>query len=266
MSESSRHHAGPSDGFSWRMSAVGPLLESRLLATVASHAFTTRTRRFQGETAEDDYRDLATALGVPEAVVVRVAQVHGRAVHLAASASDLGGVVEADAVVSLHPGRIATVRTADCVPILLAADGGTAVAAVHAGWRGACAGVIGQTARTLAEAGVRPARLVAAIGPAIGPCCYQVGDEVRESFFRSQPGAAAWFAADGPGRWKLDLWQSARDQLVAAGVPADRIAMSRLCTAHGPDRWFSYRREGPATGRLVAAIHGGSDLFSTETG
>lgn len=166
--------------------------------------------------------------------------------------------VEADAVVVLDAGSGAAVRVADCVPILLADDDQRVVAAVHAGWRGTCVGIAAETVRTIADAGVDPARLTAAIGPAIGPCCYQVDDKVRTAFLGMTPEAAAWFAEDGPGRWRLDLLQANLDQLEGAGVPREAIGLSGVCTADHPAICFSYRREGGAAGRLVAAIRLGA--------
>jgi len=257
-------HPDVTGGFDWRETDVGPLLQSRSLAGVATHGFTTRARQFRAESEADDFADLARALGSPDTRVTRVTQVHGHAVHTVRS-GDATTTVEADAIVALVPGCVVAVRTADCVPILLADQGGAAVAAIHAGWRGACGGVVRATVDAMVREGIDASTLVAAIGPAIGPCCYQVGDIVRDSFLEVEQEALSWFVPDGPGHWRLDLWRSTRDQLVAAGVDPARIAVSGLCTGHDLRRWFSFRREGPGTGRLVAAIRRGSDLLSTET-
>jgi hypothetical protein len=241
-------------GFSWREGQVGRHLRADALDPLARHVFTTRQLEFRSSSFDADAETLAQFLNVGAAGVVWVKQVHGRAVAVVRPGDRLADRPEADAIVSTDPSRAIAVRVADCVPVLLADRQQRVVAAVHAGWRGACAGVIEATVSAIAEAGAPAEDLVAAIGPSVGPCCYQVDDRVRLAFLAMTPDAAAWFAEDGPGHWRLDLWTAASDQLDACGVPAAGIHVSRLCTADNLDGCFSYRREGPATGRLVAAI------------
>jgi hypothetical protein len=231
------------------------------LEGVARHGFTTREWSFRGDRADDDRRRLAAAMGVhhPDLVVLR--QVHGRAVHVvtpevprSVDGDPRSEPIEADAVISTDPARAVAVFVADCVPILLADGRRRLVAAVHAGWRGTCAGVAATTVEMIRELGVDPSNLVAAIGPSIGPCCYQVDAKVRIAFLGMTPDAVAWFSEDGVERWKLDLWQANIDQLESAGVNPDAIEVSRVCTADHLESCFSYRREGAGTGRLAAAI------------
>jgi len=176
----------------------------------------------------------------------RPRQVHGTAVYEA----ERGGAaeVEADAIVCRAPGRGVGVVTADCVPILLAGAGGS-VAAVHAGWRGLCAGVVAVGVRALGET-----PMAAAIGPHVGPCCYEVDAPVLDAV-RARFGEAAPEGAVRPGRaghaW-LDLGALAARELERAGWPARAIGRAAAaCTACDPVRFHSYRRDGPRSGRLV---------------
>lgn len=246
-------------GFTWIASDVGRTLQASDVAPLASHAFTTRDVSFQNDRADDDRRRLAATLGVSTDRLIGVTQLHGRAVRLvttaaAAAAGPGQAVAGADAIVSTDPRCAIVVHTADCVPILLADRQRRLVAAVHAGWRGTCAGVTTAVLEAIRELGVSPADLVVAIGPSIGPCCYQVDGRVRTAFLGMTPDAVAWFTEDGLERWKLDLWQANADQLEAGGVPASAIHVCRLCTADHLETCFSYRREGASTGRLAAAI------------
>jgi YfiH family protein len=243
-----------SDAFVWRTGAAGLALHAGALETFAQHIFTTRELSFRGAGAEGDLRRLGERLGVVPPAIVTVAQVHGRGVLIVRPDEPVPERAEADAIVSFDPARVIAVRVADCVPVLIADRDHRVVAAVHAGWRGTCSGVVIAAVEATVEAGIPASSLLAALGPSIGPCCYQVDDRVRLAFLAMTPDAAAWFAEDGPGRWRLDLWQANRDQLEDAGVPADQIASARICTADNLDRCYSYRREGAGTGRMVGAI------------
>jgi YfiH family protein len=251
-------------GFIGSASEAGRTLQSSGLARLAAHAFTTRDLTFRHDRAEDDRRRLAMTLGVSADRLLSVKQVHGRAVRLVTNASKMAAErpeadEAADAIVSTDPGCAIAVHVADCVPILMADRRGRLVAAVHAGWRGTCAGVTTAVLEAIRELGVSPADLVVAFGPSIGPCCYQVDGRVRTAFLGMTPDAVAWFTEDGLERWKLDLWLANIDQLEAGGVPASAIHACRICTADHLDMCFSYRREGAESGRLAAAIRlGGS--------
>jgi hypothetical protein len=248
-------------GFIGTVSEAGRTWRSFDLAQLAPHAFTTRDLTFRHDRAEDDRRRLAVTLGVSADRLKSVRQVHGRAVRLVTTAAEMAVAAgrqeadeAADAIVSTDPGCAITVHVADCVPILMADRRRRLVAAVHAGWRGTCAGVTTTALEAIRELGVSPADLVVAIGPSIGPCCYQVDGRVRSAFLGMTPDAVAWFTEDGLERWKLDLWQANIDQLEAGGVPASAIHACRICTADHLDTCFSYRREGAGAGRLAAAI------------
>lgn len=176
----------------------------------------------------------------------RPKQVHGAVIL---DVRDPGAPQEpADGAVSTRPGVAAAVVTADCVPLLLAAEDGAAVAAVHAGWRGVAAGVVEEGVRRLAAAA--PGRaLVAAIGPAAGGCCYEVGPEVLEAV---RP-ADAWVTPTHDGHARLDLRGVVRDRLLSLGLAERNIERVGPCTICSPP-WPSYRREGPRAGRILSFI------------
>lgn len=175
-------------------------------------------------------------------------QVHGTDVADADEARRAATEPQADAAVARLPGTVCAVLVADCMPVLLADDAATVVGAVHAGWRGLCAGVIEATVGAMR---VAPERLLAWLGPAIGPRAYEVGDEVRKAFLERDASAASAFRAARPGHWWLDLYAVARQRLAACGV---RHAYGGdLCTYSDATRFFSYRRDR-VTGRMAALI------------
>jgi YfiH family protein len=174
-------------------------------------------------------------------------QVHGTAVRVAGS----GEPVEADAAIARRPGAVVAVLTADCLPILLCADSGDEIAAIHAGWRGLAAGIVGAT---LSRLHTRPERLLAWLGPAISQAAFEVGGEVRAAFVAGDAGADACFKPNERGRWQADLYALARRRLEAAGVGA--IYGGGHCTFGNSERFFSYRRDGHC-GRMATFIHRG---------
>lgn len=187
---------------------------------------------------------LARAAGLP-ADPCWLEQVHGIA---AVDADDWRTGVEADAIVARRSGQVCAVLTADCLPLLLCDDRGSAVAAVHAGWRGLAGGVIESALHAL---DVEPARLLAWLGPAIGQDAFEVGGEVREAFVEADPAAAACFRPGRPGHWHADLYGLAQRRLRAAGV--ERIHGGGECTVTQQERYYSFRRDG-STGRMASLI------------
>jgi len=159
-----------------------------------------------------------------------------------AAAGRGGALGTGDALLENAPGAIVAVKTADCVPLLLVDSIHRAVAAVHAGWRGTVAGVVERAVAALgAHYGSQPSDLHAAIGPAIGECCYEVGPEV-----------AAQFGLEG--RAHVDLAEEVRRRLQAAGVGGQRISVAGLCTKCLAIDFHSYRRDGAAAGRLYSYV------------
>jgi YfiH family protein len=200
------------------------------------------TTRAEGDMAGDGVRGIAHLLP-SEPVWLR--QVHGTTVVDAATRPQRA---EADASISRSKDVVCAVRLADCMPVLLSAEDGTAVAAAHAGWRGLCAGVIERTIEALA---VPPSRLLAWLGPAIGPEVYEVGEEVRAAFLAQDPAAEHAFVASRPGHWRLDLYTVARQRLTRMGV--SRLFGGNFCTYSEERRFFSYRRDR-AKERMAALI------------
>jgi polyphenol oxidase len=185
--------------------------------------------------------------------MVEAQQIHG-AQTAVVGPRDAGRIIPGvDALLTDSPDVWVAVHTADCVAVLLLDPARPAVAAVHAGWRGVAAGVIPSAVAGLREAfGTDPARCVAALGPAIGPCCYEVDGPVAGAM----EGAPWWPNASepgAPGKWYLDLREAIRAQLIAAGVPPRHVDAIPGCTRCQPDLYFSYRRER-ATGRMAACV------------
>jgi polyphenol oxidase len=155
-----------------------------------------------------------------------------------------------DGAFSRRPGNVCVVIVADCLPILLCDQSGTMVCAIHAGWRGMAEGVI---ERTLSEIGTENMRMMAWLGPAIGPSHFEVGDEVRRAFMKDDAKAATAFTPHprDDAKWFADLFLLARQRLAKAGV--DQIYGGGQCTFSDPSRFFSYRRDG-TTGRMAGLI------------
>lgn len=154
---------------------------------------------------------------------------------------------EADASWSNQSGKICTVMTADCLPVLFCDRKGSKVAAAHAGWRGLCDGIL---ENTLAALEVLPAEVMVWLGPAIGPRVFEVGDEVRQEFIKNQSEAVSAFQRTGT-KYLANLHQLAELRLRRAGVTI--ITRDTSCTYSEPERFFSYRRDGQ-TGRMATVI------------
>jgi polyphenol oxidase len=238
--------AGAPHGFSLRTGGVssGAFSSLNLSASVGDDEASVR----------ENHALLRAAAGV-RARIATAHQVHGDRVIdaqmrevFAPSAPQQEG---ADAILALGEGAVG-VRVADCVPILVYAEG--AAAAVHSGWRGTRLGIAGRAIRALQQAaGADPARMLAAIGPCIGRCCYEVSPELAAEF-RSLFGPEA---ADDPAhtpRPHLDLRHCVERALLQAGVPLERIEQVEGCTSCDSGAWFSHRRDKGRTGRHLAFI------------
>jgi YfiH family protein len=221
---------------------------------------------------------LFAALGAAKGQMAGLRQCHTDISHVVTAPPT--EALQGDALLTATPGLLLVIKTADCVPILLADKRRRAVAAVHAGWRGTLARIAEKTVgRMQMEFGSEPRDVVAALGPAIGRCCYEVGPEVAQAFAAQFDVAREWFdgpfekviSDDSPNPLKwlqmtppchdpppprvyLDLHAANRWQLERAGVAPANIFASDLCTACRTDLLFSHRREQGKTGRMMAVI------------
>jgi polyphenol oxidase len=205
---------------------------------------------------EENRRRLSDALGLPSHPSW-LRQVHGPHVVRAPFASP-DETPQADAAFTNETGVVCVVQTADCLPVLFCDDSGSMVAAAHAGWRGLAAGVL---EATIAALPAKADRLMAWLGPAIGPDAFEVGPDVREAFVAQEPEAAAAFRPQAAqGKWLCDIYRLARLRLRAAGI--DRVSGGGWCTHTDAARFFSYRRDGRC-GRMASLIWleaGGSSI------
>jgi hypothetical protein len=184
----------------------------------------------------------------PPGPVTTVKQIHSDRVLVADGQH--GAIGEGDALIASVPGTLVAIRTADCLPILIADRVRRVVAAIHAGWRGTVAHISTRTVEILtARFGSKSSDLTAAIGPGIGECCFEVGPEVASQFGTLFPERN-----DLGGRTRISLTEANRRQLLAAGIQADRITAIQACTCCGGPRFHSFRRDRESAGRMVSAI------------
>jgi len=254
-------------GFSTKPGGVSPLDNEKVLDL----GFTEWDNR---ENVLENRRRFQSALGASDLELISLKQIHSDVIHLFNAPP--AEACQGDASVTNQPGLLLGVQTADCVPILLVDPKKRAVAAVHAGWRGTLARIVVKVIGQMQmQFGTKPAGLLAAIGPSIGGCCYEVGTEVATQFLSQFAEASEWFdefrTGDEPNpiQWLnmmppghqpppknvlLDLRKANRAQLLGAGLRPQNIFVSDLCTACRPDLLFSYRKEGAMSGRLMSVI------------
>jgi polyphenol oxidase len=251
-----------------------PLLQSSVIPEGFAHGFPTRAGGVSGppfdtlnfakawrdlpEAVQENRRRLLSALGLARLFMIR--QVHGNQVVCIGEGQgpeSLEGVT-GDALITDQPGAALGVFSADCVPLLFADPETGACGTAHAGWRGVVAGVAGATVAAMAAAfGTRPAALRVAMGPAIGPCCFEVGDEVVAAFEARHPGARGLgVVVEGKGaRAHIDLKRSLALELQHVGIPAAQLDAGPECTLCDPQaRFYSYRRDNTRTGQHMAVI------------
>ena len=215
------------------------------------------------EAVRTNRRLLSEAIGIPFERIFAPFQVHGTKIRpvdpvflslpLDEQRSYLYGV---DALVTNVPDVCVAVSTADCVPLLLYAPDVKAVAAVHAGWRGTVQGIAGKTVRFLVdEYGADPCLMKAGIAPSIGPGAFEVGEEVVDAFGEAGFEMPCILKRDADtGKAHIDLWEANRLQLLAEGLSAGNIELAGLCTYTHPGEFFSARRLGIKSGRILSGI------------
>jgi YfiH family protein len=248
--------AGFSNAFSTRLGGVSPMPQDAL-----------NLAGFDDDPAENIYENRRRFLNLFEGewTLASCWQMHSADVRLVKNIDDtlqpekaLGETVYCDALTTHMPRILLGVKTADCVPVLLADARTGACAAVHAGWRGTLASIVAGTLKSMtAEFGSKTADVSVAIGPAARACCYEVGSEVIEAFQERFPGSDSLFMQTRDGHALVDLQTANREQLIAAGVSPENIHIAPLCTMCRTDLFFSYRREKKVhgrTGRLMSVI------------
>jgi YfiH family protein len=192
-------------------------------------------------------REAAQAAFQEKGDVFFLRQVHGCAV----ASPPWKEAPDADASFTARPGTLLAIETADCLPVLIVDPINRRAAAAHAGWRGTVARVAQRAVKALIDSGSDPTTLVAALGPSIGPCCYEVGEEVEAALGHS---GAEFFTPGKSGRRHLDVPAANRAQLEELGIAAPRIGWIDHCTKCREDLFFSYRRDGANAGRMISVV------------
>lgn len=215
-----------------------------------------------GSAVQENRRRFCRVFGLDLRHAVTADQVHGESIAVITE-RDCGrgalvyetAIPRTDALITDTPGIPLLMFYADCVPVYFLDPEHKAIGIAHAGWKGTVAKIGQKTLEMMAKQfGTTPAACLAAVGPSVGPCCYEVDqfvyDKVTEAF--------AWgkdlLRETGPGKWKLDLWRANRQQLEEIGVPAQNIVVAEVCTSCNTDMYFSYRAERGLTGRMGALM------------
>lgn len=262
-------------GFVWREAGgVKALISQQLEAAGFQNAFSTRIggvsdfpagslnlAGFSEDTRENIYENRRRFLQLfsPGMRIAAVYQCHGSTVKCIEGETDITDSDDrADAMVSNLDGVLLGVKTADCVPVLIADPASGAFAAAHAGWRGTVASIVVKTVKIMREKfGSEPSKMIAAIGPAATVRQYEIGEDVLKAFAENFEDSEKYFVPTRPGHARVDLHAANRDQLLSCGLEAANISIAPFCTMERTDLFFSYRREkqiNGKTGRLLSVI------------
>ena len=236
-----------------------------------THAFCTRI----GGTSEDEYESLnisfregdeesrvlqnwyriARAFSIPVDQFLTLNQVHGDGIFVIKPYGDYlpaDGPLNFDAIVTNRQNLAICIKTADCVPVFIVDRVKRVIAAVHAGWKSSALEISAKAVRTLYERyNSSPENLLAAIGPSIGPCCFEVDEETADAFVTQKDHQTFLSAGEKANKWMVDLPEANRRQMMNCGIPEDNIDVSNLCTSCRQDLFFSHRGSGGITGRQL---------------
>ena len=241
------------------------ILEYRIFKTGKVKAFTTFKNtipkncnaRFTGVAdwqVKNNRKMLAQIVGLGLGQLVFPRQTHSSNVA-AVHQVPYEGAENTDALITNQPDICLCIQTADCVPVLLYDSVNRVVAAIHAGWRGTVGLIVSETIKEMnIRYGSWPGDILAAIGPSIGPGSYQVGKDVISAALSKVPNAEKAIIQTAGGNYFFNLWEANRQVLLKCGVSSSNIEISGHCTFSNPDLYFSARREGISTGRLVSGI------------
>lgn len=225
--------------------------------TTTKQTLRTPKPRFTGDSAtifEDNRKHLSVCLGISPKQLVFPRQTHTNRV-VEVLEIPLAEIVETDALVTNQHGICLCVQTADCVPILLFDPAKNIISAIHAGWRGTTNKIVEVAIKKMCSAyGSLPENILAAIGPSISPRVYEVGDEVVAAAKLSLPHSEAALHQRPSGKFHFNLWEANRQLLIACGVGSQNIETLSECTFTENHKYFSARKEGIETGRLVSGI------------
>jgi len=250
-----------------------PCLEASIFKNCSflTHAFCTR----QGGTSGEDYASfnmsfgqgdeesnvlqnwerLAAAFDIPLAQFLVVNQVHGDDIFVIQQQGEYftsRAQLDYDAIVTSRTNLAIGIKTADCVPIFIVDKVQKIIAVIHAGWRGSALGISVKVIHLLQDQyGSLPQDILAAIGPAIGLCCYEVDAVTADAFAAYEDKDYFLFSVKAKEKWMLDLPEANRRQLLSCGIPVKNIEVSDLCTSCNKDLFFSHRASGGVTGRQI---------------
>ena len=203
---------------------------------------------------------LANEIGIADDKILYASQVHSGNVKVIDDEDVAEGILktnpETDAMVTDIPGICLMVMVADCVPVLLFDPVKNVIAVIHAGWRGTVQKIVSNTIAVMkTNYGSNPSNLIAAIGPSIGPCCYEVGEEVKLSVSSSFGSTEGYLIKQKEsGKFNFDLWHSNHKQLIDKGLRTENIETAGICTKCNSDTYYSSRASGGITGRFAAGL------------